>query len=168
MANAQEIKTLASNRQEQDIIEASRVSPSKSPTGTTQARESVIKSHLSSPIDRRSPLRRFLAASFYAFVLFCMHSVWTVFIVTKFTYIYCRSRINAILFYHHHAPQLIRRDVSHLKRLPEHLSVILVLETEGGIEGLMESVAELACWCTAAGVPLLSIYEQTGLCPRIW
>jgi hypothetical protein len=46
------------------------------------------------------------------------------------------------------------------------LSVILKLEDGGkgevGLEALVDEVAEIAAWCACVGIPLLSIYEQTG------
>jgi len=77
------------------------------------------------------------------------------------------DRILAILYYHHRTPELIQKDVRGLSRLPEHLSVILKLE-EGvkggaGLEQLVDEVAEIAAWCACAGIPMLSIYERTGV-----
>ena len=64
------------------------------------------------------------------------------------------------------APELIKQDVKTLSRLPEHLSVILELKGGdrgcGGLETLMDEVAELSAWCTCVGIPMLSIYEKTG------
>lgn len=57
-----------------------------------------------------------------------------------------------------------------LKRMPRHLSVILTLEDGGkdgaGLEVLVDEVAEVAAWCACAGIPMLSVYEETGKgCP---
>ena len=73
----------------------------------------------------------------------------------------------SVLYYHHRTPELIRRDVKTLERLPDHLSVILHLrgDDEGGLERLIDEVAELAAWTTSAGIPMLSIYEKTGISP---
>ena len=70
-----------------------------------------------------------------------------------------------MLYYHHRTPQLIQKDVAQLSRLPNHLSVILELDERdrvGGLDTLIDDVAEIACWCASAGVPLLSVYERTG------
>lgn len=61
---------------------------------------------------------------------------------------------------------LIQKDVKGLNRLPEHLSVILKLEGgKGGaaLETLLDEVAEVCAWCACAGIPMLSIYERTGI-----
>jgi hypothetical protein len=68
-----------------------------------------------------------------------------------------KDRILAILYYHHRTPELIQKDVKGLNRLPKHLSVILRLE-DGGRGG----AALEAAWCACVGIPMLSIYEQTG------
>lgn len=70
------------------------------------------------------------------------------------------------MYYHHHTPELIERDVKGLSRLPKHLSVILSLEDNGRggaeLERLVSEAAEIAAWCASAGIPRLSIYEKTG------
>lgn len=44
--------------------------------------------------------------------------------------------------------------------------MILKLEDGGrggaGLEALVDEVAEIAAWCACAGIPTLSVYEQTG------
>jgi hypothetical protein len=79
-----------------------------------------------------------------------------------------KDRILAILYYHHRTPELIQKDVKGLSRLPEHLSVILKLEGGGrggaALEALVDEVAEIAAWCACIGIPLLSVYEQSGMC----
>lgn len=76
-------------------------------------------------------------------------------------------RVCSVLFYHHKTPELIERDVKGLRRLPRHLSVILSLDEDkkGGdeLEQLVNEVADIAAWCTSAGIPQLSIYEKTGM-----
>ena len=72
-----------------------------------------------------------------------------------------------MLYYHHRTPELIKKDVKGLVRLPEHLSVVLHLEDEAGggagLDGLVDEVAEVAAWCASAGIGMLSIYERTGM-----
>ncbi|KAF2468154.1 Undecaprenyl diphosphate synthase [Lindgomyces ingoldianus] len=79
-----------------------------------------------------------------------------------------KSKLAAVLFYHHRTPEFIQRDIRKLDRLPKHLSVIVDFhesdEDQGtaGIEGLMNDVCEIAAWTVSAGIPNLSIYERTG------
>lgn len=74
-----------------------------------------------------------------------------------------------MLYYHHRTPELIRRDVKPLSRVPAHLSVILELAPEGGkkdaLETILNDACELAAWSASAGIPTLSIYEKTGTLP---
>lgn len=72
----------------------------------------------------------------------------------------------AVLYYHHRTPELIKRDMKGLSKVPKHLSVILELQPEGGkkdrLETLVNDACEIAAWSAGAGVPVLSIYERTG------
>jgi dehydrodolichyl diphosphate syntase complex subunit NUS1 len=77
------------------------------------------------------------------------------------------DRILATLYYHHRTPDLIRKDVRNLSRVPGHLSVILQVNSENdigaGLEQLVHEVSEIAAWSASAGIPALSIYERTGI-----
>jgi hypothetical protein len=75
------------------------------------------------------------------------------------------NRVYSVLYYHHRTPQLIEKDVKPLKeggKFPQHVSVILEMEGMDGIDSLVDEVAEISCWCAAAGIPRLSVYERTG------
>ena len=45
----------------------------------------------------------------------------------------------------------------------------MLLELKGeergtaGLETLMDEVAEIAAWCSCVGIPMLSVYEKTGM-----
>lgn len=45
--------------------------------------------------------------------------------------------------------------------------MILDLQEEGrggaGLEILLDEVAEISAWCVCVGIPLLSVYEKTGV-----
>lgn len=71
----------------------------------------------------------------------------------------------AIRHHHHRTPAYIQKDLKNLSRLPEHLSVILKYDTttDDGLETLLDEVAELSAWSAAAGIPLLSVYERSGI-----
>lgn len=75
------------------------------------------------------------------------------------------NRILSVLYYHHRTPELIRKDVKNLGRIPRHLSVIVDLNEEDRVEAvqrLIGEVAELASWCACVGIEMLSVYEKTG------
>jgi hypothetical protein len=111
-------------------------------------------------------VRKFLKNLIHAFLYIIIHAIFSVYIRIRQAYHAVIDRIFAVLYYHHRTPELIRKDVKGLKRLPNHLSVILKLEDggEGGaeLEALVDDVAEIAAWCACVGIPKLSVYEQTG------
>ena len=67
-----------------------------------------------------------------------------------------------VLYYHHRTPELIARDVQRLSRLPAHLSVVLDLDDDDGMDRLVDEVSELAAWCACAGIGTLSVYQRSG------
>lgn len=95
-----------------------------------------------------------------------IHIIFSVVIRIRQIYHALLDRVFAVLYYHHRTPELIRRDVRSLSRVPKHLSVILDLPPEGGkkdgLETLLNDACELAAWSASAGIPMLSIYERTG------
>jgi len=112
-------------------------------------------------------VRKFLKNQLHSFLFAIIHTIFSIYIRFRLAYHAVRDRIFAVLYYHHRTPELIQKDVKGLKRLPEHLSVILKLEEGGkagpGLEALMDEVAEISAWCACAGIPMLSIYERTGV-----
>ncbi|KAL9100148.1 MAG: hypothetical protein Q9163_004449 [Psora crenata] len=142
---------------------------------TPQQREDFIKPYLTPPrmvhATTQKRFSRSLGAFFsnkiYLLVFAIIHLVFAVYIRIRLTYHVIFDRVLAILYYHHRAPELIKQDVKGLSRLPEHLSVILELRGEdrgrAGLESLMDEVAEISAWCTCAAIPMLSIYEKSGI-----
>ena len=142
-------------------------------------RETLLKPYLPTPpaTSRSSgsaPRKRslqtiqtFLKQQLHLLVFIIMHTLFSVYIRIRQTYHILLDRVFVILYYHHRAPELIRQDVKNLSRIPEHLSVILELRGEGrgtaGLEALMDEVAEISAWCSCVGIPMLSVYERTGM-----
>lgn len=95
-----------------------------------------------------------------------IHTLFSIYIRVRQVYHAIVDRVLAILYYHHRTPELIKRDVKSLSKVPKHLSVILQLAPEGGkqdrLETLVNDACEVAAWSACAGVPMLSIYERTG------
>ena len=142
---------------------------------TPKEREDLIKPYLPPvpsaaplPLKRRKsqPARTFLKTQLYLLIFTLIHTVFSLYVRIRQTYHAVHDRLFAVLFYHHRTPELIRKDVRSLSRLPNHLSVILELKEEqrggAGLEGLIEDVAEIAAWCACVGIPMLSIYEKSG------
>ncbi|MCJ1388055.1 hypothetical protein MMC18_000899 [Xylographa bjoerkii] len=122
------------------------------------------KNSLSTPSRKTRPVRTFLQTQLHTLVFNLIHTLFSLYIRLRHAYHAIVSRVLAILYYHHRTPELIRKDVRGLSRLPEHLSVILELqEGDGaGLEVLLDEVAEVAAWCACVGIPVLSVYERTG------
>jgi len=116
---------------------------------------------------RRKPIRSFLNHQLHILIYTLIHLLFSLYIRIRQAYHAVIDRIFAVLYYHHRTPELIKKDVKGLVRLPEHLSVVLHLEDEAGggagLDGLVDEVAEVAAWCASAGIGMLSIYERTGM-----
>ncbi|CAL3972062.1 unnamed protein product [Diplocarpon coronariae] len=115
----------------------------------------------------RLGVRKFLRNQLHALLYAVVHTIFSAYVRLRQAYHAVNDRILAILFYHHRTPELIQKDVKGLSRLPTHLSVILNLEDGGrggaGLEALVDEVAEISAWCACAGIPMLSIYEKSGI-----
>lgn len=149
-------------------------------------REDLLKPYLPAPPTSRSPapaprkrrlqpLQTFLKQQLHLLVYVIIHTLFSVYVRIRQTYHILLDRVFAILYYHHRAPELIRQDVKNLSRMPEHLSVILELKGEergtAGLEALMDELAEISAWCSCSGIPMLSVYERTGMinhCEEVW
>ncbi|KAK4101706.1 Undecaprenyl diphosphate synthase [Parathielavia hyrcaniae] len=133
-------------------------SRSRSRTGSTKAREEK---------KARLGVRRFLRRQYHVLVFATIHIFFSVYIRLRQAYNAVVNRIYSIYYHHHRTPELIRRDVKALRRLPKHLSVILSLEDQrhsgAGLERLINEVTDVAAWCASSGIPQLSIYEKTGI-----
>ncbi|GLI77993.1 hypothetical protein PoHVEF18_006290 [Penicillium ochrochloron] len=113
---------------------------------------------------RRKPIRTFLKSQLYRLTYAITHIFFGIVVRLLQAYHAVVDRIFAIVYHHHRTPELIRKDVRGLKRLPEHLSVILTLHKEDdALAVLMDEVAELAAWSACAGIPQLSVYEKSGV-----
>jgi len=129
-----------------------------------QRRSSTQQKH------RAKPIRTLLKNQFALLIYTLIQFFFGLYVRTRIAYHAVSERILAILYYHHRTPELIRKDVRHLSKLPQHLSVILTLSPEDanstGLEKLLNDVAEISAWCASAGIPALSIYERTGVLKR--
>lgn len=96
-----------------------------------------------------------------------IHAFFSLYIRIRQAYHALVNQWNVVFKNHHRSPELIRRDVQGLRRLPKHLSVILTLEDQrrsgAGLERLINEVADVAAWSASAGIPQLTIYEKTGM-----
>ncbi|KIW03945.1 uncharacterized protein PV09_04783 [Verruconis gallopava] len=141
-----------------------RKTSSSTTTVTPTTRQKAVAAH------RNKPIRNLIKTQFHIFVYTVIQFIFGLYIRTRIAYHAVSERILAVLYYHHRTPELIRKDVRHLSKLPQHLSVILTLSPEDanstGLEKLVNDVAEIAAWCASAGIPALSVYERTGILKR--
>ncbi|KAI9370969.1 Decaprenyl diphosphate synthase-like protein [Aspergillus egyptiacus] len=139
-------------------------------------RENIVKPYLPDPselppwppqrrrkLPRKTPIRTFIKSQLHLITYTFLHILCGIAVRLAQSYHAVVNRILAIVYYHHRTPELIRKDVKGLERLPEHLSVILSLGKEdNGLPVLMDEVAELVSWTSSAGIQVLSVYEKTG------
>ncbi|OJD21502.1 hypothetical protein ACJ73_07156 [Blastomyces percursus] len=154
----------------------SQVDPSQL---TPAEREQLIKPYLPDPAiirsarsrngkqkqkQKKKPIRTFLKSKLHYLTYFLIHVFFSIYIRFRQAYYAIIDRILAILYYHHRTPELIQKDVRGLSQLPQHLSVVLMLgNDEDALDVIMDEVAELVAWSSCAGIPMLSIYEKTGI-----
>ncbi|KAJ5742082.1 hypothetical protein N7533_011491 [Penicillium manginii] len=149
---------------------------------TPADREALLKPYLPDPADlttsrsarssrlrskskpRKTPIRTFIKSQIHRLAYALTHIIFGIVVRLIQAYHAVVDRILAIVYHHHRTPELIRKDVRSLKRLPQHLSVILTLRKEDdALAVLMDEVAELTAWCTCAGIAQLSVYEKSGV-----
>ncbi|KAI9838630.1 MAG: hypothetical protein M1819_004944 [Sarea resinae] len=149
------------------------------PNLTPKAREKLLEPYLPRSLPksksaaakkrpgRRPSIRQFLETQLHILLFTILHTVFSAYIRLRQAYHAIVNRVFAILYYHHRTPELIKNDVAGLSKLPEHLSVILDYKEEekggAGLEGLIDELSEVAAWCACAGIPVLSVYEKTGI-----
>jgi dehydrodolichyl diphosphate syntase complex subunit NUS1 len=145
-------------------------------------RESLLKGYLPDPAElgtkpapqptaserrkaqRKTPIRTFLKSQTHYLAYAFTHIIFGIVVRLLQAYHAVVDRIFAIVYHHHRTPELIRKDVKNLKRLPQHLSTILTLRKEDdALAVLMDEVAELAAWSSCSGISQLSVYEKSGM-----
>lgn len=137
------------------------------PRETNQAKRASVTAANNGPrFHHRQRVRPAMRNILYSVLFNLIHLVFSIYIRIRQIYHALVDRVLAFLYYHHRTPELIKRDVKVLSRLPQHLSVILELSPNAGnkdaLETLLNDACELAAWSASAGIPTLSIYEKTG------
>lgn len=133
------------------------------PVPTANITSSKQRRSSKKPLLRKTSVYAFLTSQLYQLTYTLVHIVFGIVLRLIQSYRAVAERIFAIVYYHHRTPELIQRDVKGLKRLPEHLTVLLSLRKEDdALAVLVDEVAELCAWCTCSGISTLSVYEKTG------
>ncbi|KAI4751758.1 nuclear undecaprenyl pyrophosphate synthase-like protein [Aureobasidium sp. EXF-3400] len=138
---------------------------------SAQERERLLQPYLPNDSPRKhqrtQPLRQLIKAALHLLLYNLIHFAFSVYHRFRVAYHNLIDRIFAVLYYHHRTPEYIQKDVHRLKKVPKHLSIILELDDNtrdnSSLEALIHNVCEVAAWSACAGVPLLSIYEPSGL-----
>ncbi|KAK5987581.1 Dehydrodolichyl diphosphate synthase complex subunit NUS1 [Cladobotryum mycophilum] len=160
--------TLLTEKQRQAIFKASLPSPNDGASSKSKNVQSQHKSRLG--------VRRFIKSQIFVLIFAMMHGIFSLYIKTRQAWHAVRYQVSSVVYYHHGTPEYIRRDITGLSRKPEHLSAILKTEPnhkpKADLDRLIDETAELATWCACAEIPMLSIYEKTGILkkhmPRVY
>ncbi|CAG9939260.1 unnamed protein product [Clonostachys rosea f. rosea IK726] len=156
-ADASKDHTLLTPQQRRYLFEANLPAmnePSRPRTNSTTQRKS------------RLGVRKFIKTQLYVLIFALMHGIFSLYIRTRQAWNIVGYQMSSVLFYHHATPQYIQKDVTGLSKLPNHLSAILRSENprlSADLDRLIDETAELATWCACAGIPMLSVYEKTGV-----
>lgn len=141
--------------------EPSSSSESAASKAAARRRRSAQKSK---PNKKHGPVKSLLFFATYHFIAL----LFSIFFRFRRAFRLAYTKLISLLRYHHRTPEFIALDVSHLDKLPQHLSVVVELneddEQQGnaGLEGLVNDVCEIAAWASSAGIGFLSVYERTG------
>ncbi|KAH8736759.1 Decaprenyl diphosphate synthase-like protein [Ilyonectria robusta] len=151
--------TLLNEKERQRMLQAYLPTPNETPPiPSSNARA-----------QRRSPLgvRRFLKNQMHVLIFAVLHGIFSLYIRVRQMWNILCYQVSSVFYYHHGTPQYIKRDVMALKKKPKHLSVILKAKenhrAKADVERLIDEVAEIATWCACAEIPMLSVYEKTGI-----
>lgn len=107
-------------------------------------------------------------ASFYSKHTILLAVFFLMSIIRNLQFVYHKAclRFYSMAYYPNKTPQVIRDDVANLSKIPRRVSCIVNLRADddenGGLEGLIADISELAAWCLSAGIPSLTIYEYNG------
>lgn len=125
------------------------------------------KSKAASRKHRPQPVRQFIKSALHLLLYNLIQFIFSVYVRLRIAYHNTTGKITSVLYYHHRAPEYIQKDVQALSKLPKHLSIILELDdhekSPAGLEALVNDVCEVVAWSACAGIPMLSIYEKTGI-----
>ncbi|KAK5174368.1 uncharacterized protein LTR77_001448 [Saxophila tyrrhenica] len=132
---------------------------------SAQERERILKPYLPKTNQgathqqrHKQRIRPVIRRTIHSLLFAIIHLIFSIYIRIRQAYHAVLGQLLAVLYYHHRTPELIKRDVSGLTKVPKHLSLILDRR-----ESLLDDVCESAAWSACAGVSMLSIYEKTGI-----
>lgn len=139
--------------------------PSISPSPSPARQPTSQRIRKAKPLHKQS-LQELVLQQVHYLIFTLAHFVFSIYVHIRQVYNGVISRLYTLLKHHHRTPQLIQNDVRKLNRMPQHLSVVLSLNNDGrngGLRELVNDLGEIAAWCAASGIGLLSVYEKTGV-----
>ncbi|KAL6940453.1 hypothetical protein ACO0QE_004354 [Hanseniaspora vineae] len=114
--------------------------------------------------------KKFTETCLHIFFNILLATFYCVFAVTRYCqYVVHRVKIKIFNLAYNPAntPQLIRRDVNSLSKIPKNLAAILEYKPEedvgGGILGLMDGSSDLVAWSLSSGIKHLVLYDYNGV-----
>ncbi|KAK9458521.1 Decaprenyl diphosphate synthase-like protein [Lipomyces oligophaga] len=139
-------------------------------TGALQRGRELVVNKLIIPLGHRSialPSNIFEHLRFQIFhaVLVVLHLLVAIQDSLARHYYTAKNGLLAFLYHHHRTPQLIAQDMHGLAKTPTNVAIILTFrpsEEGGGIQGLMEQVADVVSWSLGSSIKALTVYESSG------
>ncbi|OBA24252.1 Undecaprenyl diphosphate synthase [Metschnikowia bicuspidata var. bicuspidata NRRL YB-4993] len=99
-------------------------------------------------------------------VLLAVFFVLSILRNVQFVYNKLRLRVFSMTYFPNNSPRVIRDDVNKLLKIPRRVSCIVNLRSDddenGGVQGVIADISELAAWTLSLGIPSLTIYEYNG------
>lgn len=109
----------------------------------------------------------YLTHYLYYLVLLAVFFVTSIYKNAQYVYRRVRLKVLNLTYHPSNSPHIIRDDVTKLEKLPRRLAAILDLRDDddenGGVDGLVGDISQLAAWLVLAGIPHLTIYEHDGV-----
>ena len=160
-------KTLTAAEREDYMKRFLPSTSTRSPLSSSSLTSKASKRRPQPGMPRKKPIRNLAKRQVYVFIYTLIHVFFGLYVRLRKSYHALLDRTLAILYYHHRTPEMIQRDVQNLTKRPQHLSVILSIDSDNDdketvLENLLNEVGEVSAWCASAGIPELSIYERTG------
>ncbi|QLL31621.1 hypothetical protein HG536_0B04850 [Torulaspora globosa] len=115
-------------------------------------------------LDRKASKVEYVMCKVLLVVLYLLYGLYRYF---QYEYNKMKLRLLGIIYNPSNTPQLIRQDVTKLKKIPRRLAAILEMKSAssvgGGVKGLMNDGSELVCWTVSAGIKHLILYDYDGV-----
>ncbi|KAF2675151.1 Undecaprenyl diphosphate synthase [Microthyrium microscopicum] len=144
--------------------------PSNDSKSTVMLQERIHQRAESKRKERKKPIRTTLRHWLYMAFHTIIHIFFGIHIRIRKSIRAVKHRWSAVFNYHHRTPELIRKDMKNISKMPQHLSVALELNTQddrqAAMATLVNDVGDLTSWCAASGISFLSVYEKTGVLKR--